>query len=297
MVTASVEPQQPEPPAPLEVKPISEIDITNPYEIAYSINGASDVPIDELWLRLKVRSEYKDFFSSCNGCKAEAFTFNLDDSPENEVIVRIANGMEECRYLVFKEVESERVEYKLIGSIDSNFGRYEMPSHHFIVCEGRSYLVIRVQTASGSGVSTFDYRLFQVDKGRLSELLEFPSDGHQAMTIFDPIRKWSTRIRSVTSLPNRSTRIEIDMMINYKVVDYKGDGSIGEGSWTRCERAVYLRPAGHREAHLDRRSSTVTQRQIESEFNIDSMDYNDLARYNHAQLRRIGWKPPKTRPN
>jgi len=287
------QPETPSRPTLSETESMSDIDIENPYELAYSIDGRSDLEMDALWRRLRVKSEYKDFFSTCNSCKADAFTFNLDDSPQNEVIVRIANGMEECRYLVFKQIDSDAEKYKLIANIDSNFGRYEMPSHHFVVNEGRAYLLVRVQTASGSGVATYAYRLFRVYHGRLEELLDFPADGHEAMSIFDPIREWSTRVRSITPISGGATRVELDLTINYNVEDYNGDGSIGEGRWTRRERAAYIKPAGNREARLDKRSSTVTEHQIESEFNIDSLDNNDLARYNRAQLRRIGWKPPK----
>ncbi len=154
----SVQPEPPEPPRTAE--PISEIDISNPYILADSLDRYNDVEIGELWKRLRVKSEMNDkFFTNCSACSAEAFAFNLDDSPQNEIIVRIANSLEECRYLVFGEVESDKTKYKLIGNIDHDFGRYEMPSHHFVVSNGLAYLVVRVQTVSGSGVSAYNYRL------------------------------------------------------------------------------------------------------------------------------------------
>lgn len=287
-------PVEPEPaPSPSASKSLSDIDVTDPYTLAHSLDGQMSVEMDELWSRLGVRSEIGEaFFSFCHGCKAEVISFNLDDTPQNEVIVRIANTMEECRYLVFKQVDSDPVKYKLICHIDHDFGRYEMPSHHFVVSEGRPYLVIRGQTASGSGVATYNYRLFRLNRERLEELVEYPADGHQAMTTLDPIREWSTRVRNVTSLSDGTTRIELDLTLNYLVEDYDGSGPVRGGHWTKHARAVYIKPSGKRKAYLDKRSSTVTQHQIESEYNIDFLDDNDLARYNRSQLRRLGWKPP-----
>lgn len=299
--TAAVEPAHHDPDVFISVLPdpprtaesISEIDISNPYALANSLDGYSDVEIAELWKRLRVKNDM--FFTNCSACSAEAFAFNLDDSPQNEVIVRIANSIEECRYLVFGQIESDTAKYKLIGNIDHDFGRYEMPSHHFVVSNGRAYLVVRGQTVSGSGVAAYNYRLFRVKSGRLEELLEFPADGHQSTTTADPTREWSTSVSEVTPLTGGAIRIELDLTIDYTVEDYDGDGPVQGGRWTKHERAVYYKPAGDRQAYLDRSKSTVTERQLEAEYNVDSLDDEGLLRYNRTQLRRVRWKPLKQR--
>ncbi len=302
---ASIEPPHSDPavfvsvsPVPADPRnstgPVSEIDISNPYAIANAVDGSIDLDVEEVWRRLGISSEIGEgFFSKCTVCSAEAFEFNLDDSPQNEIVVRIANSLEECRYLVFAEIKSNRTKYKLIGNIDHDFGRYQMPSHHFVVSKGRAYLVVRGQTVSGSGVAAYNYRLFRVKGGRLEELLEFPADGHQSLTTADPTRDWSTRVRSVTPLTNGATRIELDLMIDYALEDYDGDGPVLGGHWTKRERAVFYKPAGGRRAYVDRRKSTVTQHQIEAEYNIDSLNDIDLVRYNRSQLRYAKWKPFK----
>ncbi len=158
--------------SPRTAESISEIDISNPYALANSLDGYADVEMGELWKRLRVNSEMNDkFFTKCSACRAEAFAFNLDDSPQNEIIVRIANSIEECRYLVFEQIESDTTKYRLIGNIDHAFGRYEMPSHHFLVSNGRAYLIVRGQTVSGSGVSAYNYRLFRVKTAGLRSCL------------------------------------------------------------------------------------------------------------------------------
>ncbi len=126
--------------------------------------------------------------------------------------------------------------------------------------------------------------------GRLEELLEFPADGHQSLSGADPARNWSVRVREVTSLTDGATRIELDLTIDYAVYDYDGDGPVRDGQWTKRERAVYFKPAGDQDAYLDRGKSTLSQHQLDAEYNIDSLDDEGLVRYNRTQVRRVGWK-------
>ena len=97
----------------------------------------------------------------------------------------------------------------------------------------------------------------------------------------------------VTSLTDGATRIELDLTIDYAVYDYDGDGPVRDGQWTKRERAVYFKPAGDQDAYLDRGKSTLSQHQLDAEYNIDSLDDEGLVRYNRTQLRRVGWKRSK----
>jgi hypothetical protein len=277
----------------------ADIDIKNPYSIAVSLDGMPDVEVGELWERLGIVKTYQGyngqqsdgaFFTNCPRCRAEAFEFDMDGDAENEVIVRVANGIEECRYLVFKKDRSKEG-YKLAGHFDHDFGRYQMPVHHFVLSRGKAYMVVRVQAASGSGVAAYMASILVLRNGRLIELMSFPSDGHQAMLATLPSREYGGRVLDISEV-DRRTRIELGLTVKYEVY---GQNDTVTGRWTKHAKAVYIKPHGAREAYLDTADSTISQKQIDAEYNIDSLSDEDLVRYNRSQLRAAGWKPPGTR--
>jgi hypothetical protein len=273
---------------------LDDIDVQNPYEIAAKLNGMS-LPVIDLWKRLGISDSFngiwrhertETFFTSCNGCAAETNDFDLDGDGVNEVILRVANLMEESRYLVFKERSWNH--YKLIGHFDHDFGRYEMPEHHFVLSHGNAYLVIRVQTASGSGVATYDACILAMRKNRLIPILSFPSDGQLALLATTPSREYRNRVSDISE-DGATTRVELALTVNYEV---DGPNITTARKWRNHARAVYFKTAGSREAYFSPSSSSISKKQFEAEYSDDSLD-EDFIKFNRPQLKAVGWKRPQ----
>jgi hypothetical protein len=278
------------------------LDVTKPYEIKNFINTYSTYDITPLWRKLRINGKFHglpgwkpdgDFLSSCSDCKAEVSEFQLDDRPGKEILLRISDDMSEsCRYLVFTPKRS-RNRYRLVGFVDHSFGRYLMPEHRFVIGGGRSYLVIKVQTVSGSGVAMYFSRMFQMKEGKLVEILTYPSEGHQDMAISDPTnREFVGRVASLTSV-HRKPAIKIDLSVRYVTWDDKrGDIEL----WNKNQSAVFVE-SKRSKYQLDPKASNITLAELKSVYDVDTLTYEDFCIYNHneirATFRRIGWKPTK----
>jgi hypothetical protein len=275
-----------------ELSKQTEPESLSPYDIESFINNNPQAEIDNVWQRLNIPGKFnslpdweknESFLGICNGCEAETFQYNLDDEPGDEVLLRIAdNSQESSRYLLFKHNNSENDSWKLLGFIDHDFGRYEMPQHSFLLSGGKSFLVVQVQTQSGSGVAHYTDRLFTVYKGKLFELLDYPNDGHQSE--FGYQREFSGRVKDC-KIENGKARIEIQFTANYSSWDEntKSDFLL----WSKKQKAVYTKSLNSKLKRLDSSKSNISQKEINTIYYIDSSTDEDILKYNLDELKKI----------
>lgn len=206
----------------------------SPYDIESFINSNPKTEIGEVWEKLKIGDKYNGdphydsnngFFGGCSGCEAETYNLELDGQPGTEVLLRIEDRMQEaCRYLIFKykNAETEENNWRLLGHIDHDFGRYQMPQHYFVLSGGKNWLVVRVQGASGSGVALYNDRVFTVRNNKVVEILNYPADGHQSGYGFEPSRNFAGRILD-SKIENDVATVEVEFTVNYSTFNDTDD--------------------------------------------------------------------------
>ena len=91
-----------------------------PYNIEIFINNNPQANLQPLWTALGIRLETRRGEGSglehCGGCNAESFTYDFDEEPGSEVLLRVADRTSESfRYLIFKW-ESLKNTWKMILS-------------------------------------------------------------------------------------------------------------------------------------------------------------------------------------
>ena len=60
-----------------------------------------------------------------------------------------------------------------------------MPEHHWLESHGKTFLVVRVQTCSGTGVAFYRDRLFTLTPKGLREVLDYPAESVDRMKEYE----------------------------------------------------------------------------------------------------------------
>lgn len=276
----------------------TELKSLSPYELRNFIDDEPEIEVDKIWEKLGISNKFHglpifgkndDFLTFCNYCKAETFEYNLDDEPDAEVLLRIADNMENCRYLLFKQTNTEKSGWKLLGFADHNFGRYRMPQHSFLVSGGKSFLTVKVQTTSGTGVSAYQDRLFKVENGNLVELLDYPSEGHQSYLAYQGSKEFGGRVSDV-KIQNGIAQIEIEFTVKYSGWDYENNSDYF--LWSKKQKAIYEKSLPSNSKKFVSAQSDLTQNEIDIIYGIDASDTNTL-KYNFENLKQIAQEKGK----
>jgi hypothetical protein len=166
-----------------------QVQSTSPFEMAIAINLGKrmwekhrvhvDVDLAAAWKQLGVDPGY---FSGCAGnCAATIYRQELDPAPGREVILKLTQSYDFCRYLIFVRASSNRaakVEWQLLGYIDHDFNKYQMSRHRVVRAFGKNWLVIRGQEGSGSGYALFSETWYQISRKGVGPVLSYPVEGN-----------------------------------------------------------------------------------------------------------------------
>ncbi|MFN2596191.1 MAG: hypothetical protein ABR563_03275 [Pyrinomonadaceae bacterium] len=265
----------------------------SPYKIDQFINEHPQADIQGIWERLGITEgaanlfhDRKQFFKTCSGCQSELFEYELDGETGKEVLLRIADNLQEaCRYLVFKRYADRPANdgWKLLGHIDADFGRYMMPEHYLVVGGGRTWLAIQVQTLSGTGAAQYEDRLFEIDPRGVHQVLSFTSDGHESSTTDRPDRDFSARIINCRRAGGADT-VKIEYSVTYTIGEDWGKKKI---QWRKKQIALYKRPPARGEFVFDASQSSLSEAELKSVYNWGSLSDEDFLRYNYAELAKL----------
>lgn|SRR5262249_25282968 len=99
-------------------------------------------------------------------CEARIYPVALTGRPGNEVLLKITNFYF-CRYLIFGPTRvraGKPTAWRFLGYIDHAFNKYETSWHRVIAQGNKHWLVIRGQTRSGTGFSSYDDTWYEVSK-------------------------------------------------------------------------------------------------------------------------------------
>ena len=253
----------------------------SPSQIEYFIDNNPEANLAKLWKRLgrNARSEtHLNDFTLCISCNAESFEYDLDGEPGDETILKISQPFAEAfRYLIFKYEGGKDRKWKVIGDVDQ-WGKYKDSRHMVVLGNGRPLLLIEGQGASGSGVSLYINHLFLVSPGGIEEILSFPADGHQSNA--EGYRDFTGQLVSYSI---RAGRIELTLRFHVSYGFYSAGDS--EELFSKTQAAVYS--GSINKLTLQTHRSTISEREIERIYNIDSMTENDFLKYNYDELLNL----------
>lgn len=258
-----------------------ELRSLSPYDIKTFINEKPRGELIELWQLLKIPNPISGlggqwFPARCEACEAEVFEYDLDAQPGNEALLRIADQTSRaCRYLVFKWANNSWI---VFGHIDFENEKYRMPQHTVVLSGGKTWLVIKGQGASGSGVASYYDRVFLVTPEALIDAFSYVSEGSQYGMTSDANREFNARILSC-ALANDVITVEIEYSVTY----VGGANAL----FTRKQKAAFSKRLGSQTQLYDAEHSDLSQNELETVYNVDSLSYEGFLKYNYRELSQI----------
>jgi len=252
---------------------------TSPFEIARVVNRSKrmwnknhielDVDLGYTWERLGIVS---GDFAGCGGdCEAANYRQELDPTPGREVILKLTQSYNSCRYLVFFRAKGNppsKLRWRLRGYIDHDFNRYEMTRHHVVHAFRKNWLVIRGQEGSGSGYYLYGETWFEVSRRGVRPVLHYSVEGRTDPGLGGV--KWELKSRAV-ALTNGHTREPI-IRLSF-VVRYTAEG-FEDRNFTRRfinrRSAYYVWNKRSREFIFAGHRSTISEREMNLVANVQT---------------------------
>lgn len=278
----------------------------SPYAIKRLVDDNPQLDLRPLWRRLGVPAKLNTVWSQIGGqddtssifaggyeqsrCLTELYHLELDGAPGNEVLLKLHQGWlgSYTRYLVFSRRPDEAVRkqgWKLLGYADHDFTKYEQPSHRFVNATGKRWLVIRVQTGSGSGFARYHERWYEVSNAGVREVLTIPASGHASSTCLIP--KLDIKSRFVKyHVANNVEAIKILFSATWQAPCTGRTGDRPKTLWIKNQEAIYVRRPGGMEYTLDPSRSQINTRELNQVYNLN--DYSqDFLENNFARLSQV----------
>jgi hypothetical protein len=237
----------------------------SPIELARSINnarrGQTDVELADTWRKLGL--EPGSFEVCGSGCEAKVFRHELSSHTGPEVVLKLTQSFDICRYLIFGQAKEGG--WKFLGHIDHDFNKYEMARHRIATVNGEPLLVVRGQEGSGSGYALYAETWYDVSDAGVKPVLSYPSDGHTS-----PWPAGLARSFKVTPVPSvgRTNRLTIQYTVTYDTAGYDGDTLKLE--FVNRLRASYKWDAASGKFVLDPQQSNISLAEIAAIANIES---------------------------
>jgi hypothetical protein len=282
-------PVQTAPPAALPASPAEDVYPENeslyPTAIEYYIVSHPHADLTRLAERLNIRWQnyYGEPPSSewhCYNCRAQTFYYNLDDDPDEEVVLQIGSEMTESyEYLIFKSRSYD--DSPLLGNISAH-SKYK-PSRHFVLMSGgKAWLVIQSQVANGSGLAVYDQTIYQVSARGVEPAVTYFSEISQSGFGLSPSR----RIKAYpVSCEVKGGKLNATVAYT---VDYSASvAAPDEALFRKQQTAVLIATIGHGATRLDTSASDIARHEFETIYNFDSMDEDAFLTYNHSELRSL----------
>lgn len=259
----------------------------SPRDIEFFINKHPGADLTKMWRAVGIKdNDGPHSVARCGGCAAETFFYDLDDEPENaEALLKVFDRTSEsARFVVLKEVRRDH--WRALGHADV-WGKYIEPHHMMLLSDGKPWLVIRGQGASGSGVALYIDYIYQVIGGRWRLVAGFAGEGYQSGMPDGPTRTFSARPVSCEVRDGRSI-VELDLYVGYSFYDPDADRDHSyRHLFSKRQRATVVRRLGADSDSVDPGRSNLSQREFDEVYYVDSLDYEDLVKYNFDELSRI----------
>lgn len=258
----------------------------SPTDIEFFINNHPGADLRKMWQAVGIKdNDGPHSPARCASCEAETFFYDLDDEPAAEALLKVFDRMgEAARFVIFKKTSRDR--WKVIGHTDV-WGKYIEPYHIMLLSDGKPWLVIRGQAASGSGVAFYLEYIFQVIEGRWRPVAVYPAEGYQSGVPDGPTREFTARPIACQVRNGRSI-VELDLYVGYSFYDPSADETDAfRELFSRRQRATLVNKLGSDSDAIDLSRSDLSQKEFNAVYNIDSLYDDDFVKYNFAELSRI----------
>lgn len=276
-----------------DAESVSPFESVSPYEIKRQIDdynrgdGDKEQDLEAVWKKLRIDSPDTD---QCPGCvQVELFVVEIDGKPGTEVILKLELGNHNCcRYLIFNQTtittrSRKETTWKFIGKIDHDFNRYEMAEHRIFHNHDTRLLIIRGQTASGTGVASYDDTWYQVSEDGIKKVLTSMNSGHLDMA------GGFARDVEATVITRRSAREPRSIEIEYAVRYVSTDNSRSEKMelFTKQQRINYVWDSDIKEYVFDSSRSEISEDELDVVYNLGSMSNEEFLKCNLDELNKI----------
>jgi hypothetical protein len=244
-------------------KPQAAADSVSPIDLARSINKARRAEVVELaatWQKLGIDAGSFDVCGS--GCEAKVFRYQLSSHNGPEVVLKLTQSFDFCRYLIFGQAKPGS--WKFLGHVDHDFNKYEMARHRIATVNGKPFLVVRGQEGSGSGYALYAETWYEVSDNGVKPVLSYPADGHTY-----PWPAGLARSFKATNIPTTNReRLTIQYTVTYDTAGYDGDNLKLE--FVNRLRASYNWDAASGKFVIDPQQSNISVAEIAAIANIES---------------------------
>jgi hypothetical protein len=264
IVSKSEATAEPDPRSALKTPQVPAASIS-PIELARSINNArraqTNVELADTWRKLGLEA---GSFEVCgSGCEAKVFRYELSAHTGPEVVLKLIQSFDFCRYLIFGQAKDGG--WKFLGHVDHDFNKYEMARHRIATVNGRPFLVVRGQEGSGSGYALYAETWYEVRDNGVKPVLSYPSDGHT-----NPWPAGLARSFKVSTILGQAggNRLTLQFTVNYDTAGYEGDNVRLE--FVNRHRASYNWDAASGKFVLDPQQSNISSGEIAAIANIES---------------------------
>lgn len=200
----------------------------------------------------------------------------LIDSDGQDSVLRICTPDDgQCRFvLLHKDVAG----WTLVDRIEYPDERYVPPSVQIIPAGTRRWLVTRAYGGGGTGVALKNEDWFEVQCGRLVQLLSHVAWGYDVNV--NPARHFSTRFVGYEKAGDTES-----LLFAYVVRfdNYEGEQRL----WQEERRVVFSRKSGNTTFVYESRASELEPRWLERIFSFDSFDELDFLDFANERLLLI----------
>jgi hypothetical protein len=166
---------------PISVSPVRLARIINRNKSQWDKHQVyEELDLQPVWSNLKIASD--DLLQCQANCEARIYPVALTVRTGNVLLLKITNFYF-SRYLLFRATRvraGSQTAWRFLGYIDHAFNKYEMSWHRVIAQGNKHWLVIRGQTGSGTGFSSYDDTWYEVSKKGIREVLRYTARAHIA---------------------------------------------------------------------------------------------------------------------
>jgi hypothetical protein len=264
--------------------PPSMPDSLSPGDIESFINLHPDIDLTKIWRSLGIEnSDDVLALTKCSNCKAESFHYDLDDEPGHEILLKVSEQRgERARFLAFKWKQRED-HWKLLGHADG-WAKYIETYHMILLSGGKPWLVVRSQGASGSGIALYVDQIYQISGGRLRRVAAYRAEGVESGGPDAASRQFIARVASC-EVKHGQAIVKLDLSVAYSFYDPYGHRFID--LFEKRQRATMLHRLNEDTDFLDTSRSNLSEYELDSVYNVDSMYENEFVKFNLAELSRI----------
>ena len=242
-----------------------------------------ELNLEPIWSRLKIPAE--DLQRCQANCEARTFTVALTGCAGKEVLLKVTNSYF-CRYLIFRPtrvgVRSQKA-WRFLGYIDHEDNKYEMSWHRTIANGNKHWLVIRGQTGSGTGFSSFEDIWYQVTGRGIKEVLEYKAKAHVAQ--WPKGIGWNLNSTIIT----RDTSSAMSVAVRFKA-SFSGLNYATRRYPHLFSKSVTVRfkwDSARQRFRLISSSMTISRRIFESIYQGDKWSKDAFVKFNFSQLLLI----------